>query len=382
MRVDLNVPLRPDGSIADDARIVASLTSIQYILNQGASLVLMSHLGRPKGKKDPNLSLQVVADRLSELLGQPVLMAEDCVGPAVEELSAGLEPQQVLLLENLRFHPEEEHPEQDPSFAAKLAKLGDLFVNDAFGTAHRKHASTYEVPQLFRGKSATGFLVDKEIAFLGNVFKNPKRPFFAIIGGSKISSKLGLIHNLLDKVDGLFIGGGMAYTFLKAGGQRTGTSIVEEDQMENAKEIVKICAAKAVQLWLPSDLYIADAFSADAKHEVIGTKDAIPDDWQGMAIGPKTCADWQEALANAQTIFWNGPLGVFEFPAFADTTFEMARFLSKSPATTIVGGGDSISAIRQLHLEERFTHISTGGGASLEYIEFGHLPSIDILTDR
>ncbi|MEL7431936.1 MAG: phosphoglycerate kinase [Chlamydiota bacterium] len=382
MRVDFNVPLNQDGSIADDARIVAALTSIQYILSQGASLVLMSHLGRPKGKKDPRLSLKVVADRLSTLIKKPVLMAEDCIGPATEKMAESLQPQEILLLENLRFHAAEEHPEIDPSFAVKLGKLGNLFVNDAFGTSHRKHASTYEVPKLFRGESATGFLVDKEIAFLGNVIETPKRPFFAMIGGAKISTKLGLIQNLIDKVDGLFIGGGMAYTFLRASGQKTGDSLVEEDQLSNAREIMKTAAAKAVKLWLPSDIIIADAFAETAKTQIISGKDPIPDGWQGMAVGPKTCSDWQEALTSAQTIFWNGPLGAFELPPFAATTFEMASFLAASPATTIVGGGDSVSAINQLGLAGQFTHISTGGGASLELIELGHLPSIDILTDR
>lgn len=382
MRVDFNVPLTKEQKIADDSRILAALTSIQYVLNQGGALILMSHLGRPKGKVDSKLSLKPVAKRLSELLDQEVLFAPDCIGEKVEKLAENLKPQQVLLLENLRFHEAEERPEKDPSFAVKLAKLGQVFINDAFGTSHRKHASTYELPQLFHGKCATGFLVDKEIAFLGNVFERPKRPFFAIIGGSKISTKIGLIRNLIDKVDGIFIGGGMYYTILKANGQKIGDSIVEDEELENAKEIVKACSLKAVKLWLPSDLLIADSFDNEAKTEIISAKDAIPDGWQGVSTGPKTSSDWQEALQNAQTIFWNGPLGVFEFPNFAKSTYEMAEFLAKSPSTTIVGGGDSVSAVNQLGLVDLFTHISTGGGASLEYIENGHLPCIDILTDR
>ncbi len=382
MRVDFNVPLTREGAIADDSRIKAALTSIQYVVNQGGSLVLMSHLGRPKGKKEARLSLQPIAKRLEELLEMPVLFAEDCIGPKVEAMAENLQPKEILLLENLRFYEAEKCPEKDPSFAEKLAKLGDVYINEAFGTSHRKHTSTYEVAKQFNGKSATGFLVEKEIAFLGNVFERPKRPFFAIIGGAKISSKLGLIRNLIEKVDGLFIGGGMSYTLLKANGQKVGDSIVEDSEIENAKEISKISSSKAVKLWLPSDIVIAESLSNEAETQIINGKDAIPDGWQGVSVGPKTCADWKEALQNAQTIFWNGPLGAFEYPQFADSTYEMAQFLAQSIATTIVGGGDSVSAIQQLGLLPQFTHVSTGGGASLEFIEFGHLPCVDILTDR
>ncbi len=382
MRVDFNVPLNEDQTIADDTRIKAALTSIQYVLNQGGKLILMSHLGRPKGKKNEKLSLKPVVERLSAYLKVPIFFAPDCVGNVTEKMAEELKPKEVLLLENLRFHEEEENPEKNPDFTKNLASLGEIYIDDAFGTAHRKHASTFFVPKLFPNRAASGFLMEKEVAFLGGVIKHPKRPFYAIIGGVKVSTKVGVISNLVEKVDGLFIGGGMAYTFLKAAGGHIGDSIVEEGYLNTAREIQKNCQEKAVQFWLPSDFVIADSFQNEAQSKIVTIKESIPDGWQGMDIGPKTCIEWKEYLKNAQTIFWNGPLGVFEMPNFSKGTTEIAFALAESSATTIIGGGDSIHAINDLNLSEKFTHISTGGGASMEYIEYGHLPGIDALSDR
>ena len=317
MRVDFNVPLNTDGSIADDSRIRAALTSIQYVINQGGSLILMSHLGRPKGEKDPKLTLTPIAKRLSQLLHIEVLMAPDCIGDKVKTMAKNLNPKKILLLENLRYYDAEEHPQHNPSFAKKLSELGEIYINEAFGTAHRIHSSTYTIAKYFPGKAASGFLMDKEIAFLGNVVEHPKRPFYAIIGGAKISTKVGILKNLIEKVDGIFIGGGMIFTFSKTGGSSIGESIVEDDQLDTAKEIMKRCQSKAVKLWFPSDLIIADSFHNDANIKNISIKEAIPEGWQGVDIGPKTVADWKSSLHNAQTIFWNGPLGVFEMPNFA-----------------------------------------------------------------
>jgi len=380
MRVDFNVPLSNSQTILDDTRIRSSLASIEYVLNQGGSVILMSHLGRPKGKKDPKLSLRPCAKRLSELLQKPVQFAEDCIGPEVENLASNLNPGDVLLLENLRFHKAEEDPSSDPTFAQKLAKLGDLYVNEAFATAHRKHASVYSITRFFPNNSCAGFLMDKEIAFLGNVISQPKRPFYAIIGGSKISSKIGVLKQLTDHIDGIFIGGGMAFTFLKAQGISIGNSICEEEHVPLAKEIIELCQKKAIQLRLPVDLVLGDKFAEDANVKTINTKEGIPDGWLGMDIGPKTIEEWRGFLQNSVTVFWNGPLGVFEFSAFTNGTFEIAKILAGLNATTIVGGGDSVSAINSLGLGSRFTHISTGGGAALEYIEFGSLPGVDALS--
>ena len=363
MRVDFNVP-----SIADDSRIIASLPSIQYILNQGASLVLMSHLGRPKGK-DPSLSLAPCAKRVGELLHKPVQMAPDCIGPVVEKMAKALQPGQILLLENLRFHAGEEA--QDPEFVAGLAKLGDCYVNDAFGTAHRAHASTAAIAKYFPGKSAMGFLMEKEIKALSPLLSNPGRPFYAIIGGAKISSKIGVIQKLLERVDGLFIGGAMAFTFLKAQGITIGNSMCED-----LKTVPK------GNIHLPIDLVIADAFSNDAKRQTVPTQQGIPPGWQGMDIGPQTVAAWGRLLKPAATIFWNGPVGVFEMPNFAAGTRKVAELLANSKAMTVVGGGDSVAAVEQMGLGDKMTYLSTGGGASLEFLEFGHLPGIDALSDK
>lgn len=382
MRVDFNVPLKEDGSISDDTRIKAAIPSIKYVLDHGGSVILMSHLGRPKGEINPKFSLRPCQERLAELLDMPVIIAPDVIGEKVEVLVNSLKPNQVMLLENLRFYKAEENPKTDPSFAKSLAKLGDIYINDAFGTAHRKHSSTYTIAQYFPNKSAAGFLMEKEIKFLGASLKNPKKPFYAIIGGSKISTKTGVIMNLLNKVDGLFIGGGMTYVFLKAKGINIGKSIVENDMIEVAKNILQQCKEQNIDLNLAEDIVIADDFNNDAHTRIINSKDGIPDNWEGMDTGPKTIEKWTEKLKKAQTILWNGPLGVFELPSFAKGTYSLARELANVAATTIVGGGDSVAAINSLGLADKFTHLSTGGGASLEYIEFGRLPGIDALSDK
>ena len=381
VRVDFNVPLNKDGSIADDTRIRESLPSIQHILQAGGIAILMSHLGRPKGAPDFQFSLAPCAKALSKLLGIPVIMAEDCIGEKAEKMARDLKPGQVLLLENLRFHPAEEKPSLDPTFAKKLASLGDLYVNDAFGTAHRSHSSTAIIAQYFPGKSAAGFLMQKEINFLSSLL-HPKQPFYAIIGGAKISTKIGVLKSLLSKVEGIFIGGGMSFTFFLSQGFKIGNSIHEDEQIPAASEFLKECSEKKISCSLPKDLIIANAFADHAQSQCILASQGIPDGWQGMDIGPQTIEEWSKSLQNAATIFWNGPLGVFEFPHFAKGTEQIAKTLSSSSATTVVGGGDSVSAINRLGLASAFTHVSTGGGASLEFIEFGHLPGIDALTDK
>lgn len=377
LRVDFNVPMGSGGLISDDSRIRAAIPTIQYILDHGASLVLMSHLGRPK-RKDPQLSLIPIAKRLSELLQMPVLMAPDCVGSVVEKMAHQLKAGQIIMLENLRFHEGEEEPEKEPEFVNSLARLGDVYVNDAFGTAHRAHASTALIAKSFPGKAAAGFLMEEEIAHLSPLLRNPPRPFYAIIGGAKISTKAGVIHHLLEFVDALYLGGGMAYTFLKAQGVEIGDSLFEESEVKAAKEII----AKAKRIYLPLDLVIADAFSEKAKVRTISVKEGIPPHWQGMDIGPKTIKEWSESLQNAATVFWNGPLGVFEMSAFANGTRSIAQALSRSKAKVTIGGGDSVAAVQQMGLKDKFSHLSTGGGASLEFLEYGHLPGIDALSDR
>lgn len=381
VRVDFNVPLNKDGTISDDTRIKESVPTIQYILDQGASVILVSHLGRPKSKRDLQFSLGICAKRLSQLLAAPVLFAPDCIGKEVEKMAQELKGGQVLILENLRFYPAEENPDSDPTFAKQLSQLADFYVNDAFGTAHRKHASTATIAQYFPGKAVMGLLIQKEIKFLQPLIKNPKKPFYALVGGSKISTKIGVLKSLLDKVDEIFIGGGMAFTFFKAQGKEMGDSIVENNSIPEATEFLQICASKNVKLHLPLDTVIANGFRDDATSKVIQVGEPIPKEWQGMDIGPKTTAAWITDLQKAATIFWNGPLGVFEFPHFAKGTQEIAQAMGNLKAITIVGGGDSVAAINALGIQKKFTHLSTGGGASLEFLEFGHLPGIDALSD-
>lgn len=381
MRVDFNVPQDKQGNITDDMRIRAALPSIQYVLDQGGSVILMSHLGRPKGRTS-ELTLAPCSKRLSELLHKPVKMAPDCVGPEVLKLANDLKSGEVLLLENLRFHDAEEKPEKDPNFAKKLASLGDVYINDAFGTAHRAHSSTATIAQYFPQAAAAGFLLEKEIQFLGDALLHPKRPFYAIIGGAKISSKIGVLKSLIQKVDGLLIGGGMAYTFLKAEGVDIGDSLYEPAALEDAKSILKEVQRTKIRFLLPQDFVIAEKIEQNAPTQVVDSIEGIPDGWQGLDIGPKTVQQFKDVLSHSKTVFWNGPLGVFEVPRFAEGTQAVAKYLSGLPALKIVGGGDSVSAIQEAGLGDSFDHLSTGGGASLEYIEFGTLPGIEALSEK
>jgi phosphoglycerate kinase len=377
IRVDYNVPMNKDGEITDDTRIRATLPTLKYLLDQGAALVLASHLGRPKGAPEPQYSLSPVAKKLAELLGREVLFAEDCVGPAAQNAAGALIAGQVLLLENLRFHKEEE--KNDPEFARQLASLADMAVNDAFGVSHRAHASVEGITQYL--PAAAGFLMEKEIAFLGQAVANPARPFAAIIGGAKVSDKIAVIENLLTKVDTLIIGGGMANTFIAAQEYHIGKSLVEPDKLELASSLIAEADKRGVKLLLPVDVIIADRFAADAAAKAVDI-DAIEDGWMALDIGPKSCEVFAEALAGAKTIVWNGPMGVFEMDAFAKGTEAVARAVANSGATSIVGGGDSVAAVEKIGLADQITHISTGGGASLEFLEGKTLPGIAALTDK
>ena len=379
MRADFNVPLDENGVITDETRITAALPTINYILEQGASVILMSHMGRPKNQPNPKYSLEPVARKLSELLKKAVIFNDDgaVTGSVTVAAAAGLKPGDVLLLQNTRFRGEEE--KNDQGFSRELADLGDVFVNDAFGTAHRAHASTVGIAEFLPGVS--GFLIQKELDFMGKALENPERPFVAILGGSKVSDKIGVINNLLEKVDTLIIGGGMAFTFLKAQGYEIGKSLLEEDKLELANELVAKAKAKGVNLLLPVDVVAAEAFAADAPFVVVDIN-AIPAGSMGLDIGPVTAANFAKAILDAKTVIWNGPMGVFEMAAFAKGTEAVAKAMSDSDAITIIGGGDSAAAVKILGYEEGMSHISTGGGTSLEFLEGKKLPGIEILQDK
>ncbi len=377
VRVDFNVPLTPEGKVGDDKRIVAALPTIQYLLDHKAKVILCSHLGRPKGVT-PEFSLAPVGERLSELLPDTrIWMADDVIGESAKTAVADMKEGEIVLLENVRFHPEEE--KNDPAFAKELASLAELYVSDAFGTVHRAHASTAGVAAYL--PAVAGFLIGKELGIMGKALEDPERPFVAILGGAKVSDKIGVITNLLDKCDSLIIGGGMAYTFFKAQGYEIGTSLLDADSVELAKDIMAKAKAKGVNFLLPLDNVIATAYAADAEHKVVDSC-CIPEGWMGLDIGPKTCELFRETILKAMTVIWNGPMGVFEMPAFAEGTRAVAAACAECKGTTIIGGGDSASAVKKLGFAKQMTHISTGGGASLEYLEGKVLPGVAVLNDK
>lgn len=373
VRVDFNVPIK-EGKIKDDTRIRAAMPTIQYLIDQGAAVILCSHLGRPKDQPEPEFSMKPVAEYLGKLLGKPAAFAEDCIGPAAEQAAAALKPGDVLVLENTRFHKGES--KNDPEMAKQLAALADVYVNDAFGSAHRAHASTEGVAKFL--PAVAGFLLEKEIQYLDQAVENPKRPFVAILGGAKVSDKIGVIKNLLTKADTVLIGGGMANTFFKAQGYPMADSLVEDEALDTARELVKLGGAK---LRLPVDVVIADKFEDGAASKVIDVG-PVPDGWRILDVGPQTVANFSKVIAEAGTVVWNGPMGVFEMPNFAKGTFAIAKAVADSQAISIIGGGDSAAAIAQSGLADKISHISTGGGASLEMLEGIQLPGLAALLDK
>jgi len=377
VRADFNVPLNEQGEITDDTRIRGSLPTLEYLIKGGARIILASHLGRPKGKVNPKYSLAPVAKRLSELLGQNVPLAGDCVGPIAMDAISKLQDGQVLLLENLRFHAEEE--ENDPTFARGLSTLAELFVNDAFGTAHRAHASTEGVAHFI--PAVAGLLMQKEVEFMGNALERPERPFVAIIGGAKVSDKIGVIENLLEKVDALIIGGGMANTFLKAQGYNVGKSLLEDEKVDLAKQLIEKAKAKGVKLELPIDVVVALAFEADSPHHTASVSE-IKDGEMALDIGSASAERFAALISTARTVIWNGPMGVFEMDAFAKGTERVAQAVANCQGITIVGGGDSVAAVQKMGVADQMTHISTGGGASLEFLEGKVLPGVAALQDK
>lgn len=378
VRCDFNVPLDENGNITDNRRIVAALPTIKYLLDQNCKIILASHLGRPRGEVNPKFSLKPVATELSKLLGKEVKLAEDVVGPSAKELTSNLKEGEIVLLENVRFDAREE--KNDESLSKEFATMAEVFVNDAFGTAHRAHSSTAGVAEFL--PAVSGFLIEKELEFLGSALENPQRPFVAILGGAKVSDKLGVIEALLEKVDKLIIGGGMAYTFFKSIGYSVGKSICELDKLDLAQELINKAKERNVKLVLPIDNVIAKEIAPDAENKVIDS-DNIPEDWEGLDIGPKTVELFKEELKDAKTIVWNGPVGFSEYEIFANGTRSIAQALAeKEDAVTIIGGGDSAAAIEKMGLSDKMTHISTGGGASLEFLEGKKLPGIECLLDK
>jgi phosphoglycerate kinase len=379
VRVDYNVPLE-GGKIVSDARIQATLPTLRALVEKKARIILAAHLGRPKGKKAATYSLRPCAEHLSKILAQPVEFVEDCIGPEVKAKIDALEPGAILMLENLRFYPGEEKPDDHPEFVEKLRELADVYINDAFAVSHRKHASVYQVPILFKDQAAFGLLMEKEIQVLGqDLINEPKRPFYAVIGGSKVSTKLGVLKALLKKVDGLMLGGGLAYTFLKAKGAKVGKSLVENDFIEEAKAVLELAQERGVKIELPIDVLASKSYDGSAPAQSMDLEIGIPDDQEGVSIGPGTQAAWIKILSKVKTVFWNGPLGIYEVEAFAGPTEGFAKGVSELDAVKIAGGGDCVAAIGKAKLEKGFTYLSTGGGAALEFIEKGTLPGIEAI---